>query len=76
MAVRQTRILRQLLELGARDEVVTFLARQYLEHLFRVGVEVELVKLAVRQWEDLLEEALLLDLASLLVGKCDHFDDV
>ena len=68
MTVRQARVLAQPLELGRRDEVVTLLSRQDLEHLLCVGVKIQLVELAVWNWQDLLETAELLDLLQLLVG--------
>ncbi len=76
VAVGEPRVLRQFLKLRTRDEVVALLPGQDLEHLLRVGVQVQFIQLPVRQGQYFREEALLLQVAQLLVGRSNNLDCV
>ena len=53
--IREARVLGELLELAAGDEVVALLASQDLEHLLCVRIQVQLVQLVVRHRQNLLK---------------------
>lgn len=67
--VRESWVLREPLELRARYKVIALLSSKYLKHLFSIRVQIQLVQLAVLDWQDLFEAAHFLNTFELLIRR-------